>query len=276
MTDECILVFLSVHFRPRASSQRLDFGDEHRRSLAGQESIDFGAQQSFVAQRAYALHAGGFGDPGNVRSGGSLASRTAPAAEKLLVIEDHNIKIFWLARADYGQDARREQHAAVGIEGKDSAFRQSRGQTESHLTDHSHADEIQVSRPVDHLVGLRRGAGERADNQIRFLQSGFDGRQNFSSLRLRTIIAHRQHLVLAPSRPAFDDSTLPQRARARWKNRSAFQSLLPYLQRAFPRACPRSPAAKGCHCASHTSSPAYKCDRRYPSPIRAVACGSAL
>src|SRR6185436_4430933 len=134
MTDECILVFLSVHFRPRASSQRLDFGDEHRRSLAGQESIDFRAQQSFVAQRAHALHAGGFGDPGNVRSGGSLASRTAAATEKLLVIKNQNIKIFWLARTDYGQDARREQHAAVGIKGKDSAFRQSRGQTESHLT----------------------------------------------------------------------------------------------------------------------------------------------
>ena len=108
MTDEFVLVFLSVHFRPRTSAQGLDLGDEHRRSLAAQESVNFRVQQSFVAQRTYALHAGRLGDPGNVRSSRGLTLRAAAAAEKLLVIEDYNLEILRLARADDRQDTRRQ------------------------------------------------------------------------------------------------------------------------------------------------------------------------
>src|SRR5262245_29889976 len=93
MPDEFVFVFLSIHFWPRASAQWLDFGDEHRRTVAGQERVNFRAQQRSIAQRAHALHAGCFSDSGNVRPGRGLTSRTAAAAEKLLVIEDKEVKI---------------------------------------------------------------------------------------------------------------------------------------------------------------------------------------
>src|SRR5689334_24560231 len=74
--DEFVFVFLSIHSRPRTSAERLNLGDEHRWTVAGQESVDLGAQQGFVAQRAHALQAGGFGDPGNVRPGRGLTAWT--------------------------------------------------------------------------------------------------------------------------------------------------------------------------------------------------------
>src|SRR6516162_3002567 len=72
--DEFVFVFLSIHCWPRASAQRLNLGDQHRRTVAGQEGVNLRAQQGFVAQRAHALYARRFGDPGNVRSGCGLTS----------------------------------------------------------------------------------------------------------------------------------------------------------------------------------------------------------
>src|ERR1051325_3572487 len=79
--DEFVFVFLSIHFRSRAAAERLDFGDEHRRTLARQERVDLRMQQRSVTERAHALQAGCFGDPGNARPGRGLTSRTAAAAE---------------------------------------------------------------------------------------------------------------------------------------------------------------------------------------------------
>src|SRR6266576_3032173 len=79
MPDEFVFVLLSIHSWSRAAAKGLDLGDKHRWSLAGQESFDFRTQQSFVAQGAHALHAGCFGNPGNVGSGRGLTAGAAAA-----------------------------------------------------------------------------------------------------------------------------------------------------------------------------------------------------